>query len=196
MIHELKPFSTVRRDWEPQAQAWYKDEIVHPTDRILVSKALLPFAMAISTTEQVIDIAGGANNSVYYPKGYDMQRVTVIDASEDAILLNPSGHKIHADARMPLDLPDSQFNLGICVFGMRYFENQEDVIFEMLRVLKKEAWAVIIDFIEGDKRAVRNFNVEELIGKFSEKYIETQGQRLYAGCTVQAPMDLFAIRRV
>jgi len=147
----------------------------------------------------VLDIAAGANNSVYYPPGFDMSRVLAVDISQPALDLNSSGHKLHADVRQPLKLQDSSFDLTLSVYGMRYFENQEAVILEMLRVTKPEAWVVMIDLFNAvNKDAVRRFDVRQLTTFIAANtnVVDLHTERLHQGCNIESSINLLAIQKL
>lgn len=192
------PFDSVRKQWEPHAKWWYRHITMKDYDVRRMQNALLPYVLQLQDDDQIIEIAAGANNAVYYPEGFNMQRVTAIDGSKPALELNPSGKKIHADIRDKLPLADSSYNLGVCIFGMRYLENQEEVIQELLRVVKRGSWVYLADFVEGDRRSVRHFNVEELIDFMKETGITNfKTSRLYQGNynTHTSAMDMLAIQK-
>jgi ubiquinone/menaquinone biosynthesis C-methylase UbiE len=86
---------------------------------VLVQDALQPYLSPLGPEQAVLDLAAGAD-AVYYPPGFDMSRVTALDASSVALSLNPSGHKDQADFRAPLNYPDNTFGLVVCAFGVRY----------------------------------------------------------------------------
>lgn len=160
----VRSLGTIGEYWDSRAQAWYAHEPLGDKGIItLIQKQLWPFLNYLDKRNSVLDIAAGANNAVYYPTGFDMLVVTALDASPEALKLNPSGHKKLADARMPLEYPDDSFDAVISVFGMRYFENQEAVILEALRVLKPGMWAIFVDLRNnGHPLSVREFKSEEL----------------------------------
>lgn len=171
----VRSLRTIGEYWNSVAQAWYTHEPLGDKEGIitLIQKQLWPFLNCLDKKNSVLDIAAGANNAVYYPAGFDMSIVTALDASPEALKSNPSGHKKLADARMPLGYPDDSFDAVISIFGMRYFENQEAVALEALRVLKLGMWAVFVDLQNnGHPLSVREFKSEEL-----KAFLEARGFR-------------------
>jgi len=192
---KLKPFGIVQKEWRLSALDWFTHDVMYDSDVLLVKNALFPYLENIPNGEEILELAAGPSNHLYYPNNYPMKQVTAVDASRLHLWLNISGRKIHADARKPLDLPDSMFGLGLCLFGMRYFENQEEVIKNMLTKIKNGSWLVIIDFVEQcDMRGVRTFEAQNLLAQFPQN--KSEFSRLYQSGGYSASMDLLALQKL
>lgn len=150
-----------------------------------------------------MDYAAGANNAFWYPPGFNMSNVTAVDVSPVELAMNPSGTKIQADIRKKVaQIEGIEFDLALCIFGMRYVENQKTVVSEMLRHLKQNRWLVLIDFTRYGWYAVNTFKVEKL-----EEYVRsigcvqtvsmrlTQERIIVETLSKQIPIDLFAVQK-
>ena len=158
-----RPFKKIQNRWDQCANIWS----IHlfESERSLASAALAiePYILALPPEANILEIAAGSNNSIYYPENFNMSRVTAVDASPEMMQLNPSGHKIIADVRKRLEFPSSSFSLALCMFGMRYLENQEEVLENMHRVVIPEQWVVCIDYYNAwHDDAVRVFDINQL----------------------------------
>jgi ubiquinone/menaquinone biosynthesis C-methylase UbiE len=162
---------------------------------VLVQDALQPYLSPLGPEQAVLDLAAGAD-AVYYPPGFDMSRVTALDASSVALSLNPSGHKDQADFRAPLNYPDNTFGLVVCAFGVRYTRYQEHLVAECLRVAAPQSYTVFVDFPDAeDPTAVREFDAVCL-----QTYAQSLGHPAYVR-TLRArtqrdyQLDLLSIRK-
>lgn len=154
----FKPFDAVRSEWEPAADVWYAHLGVEVSDMNAIHNRLSHFVRMTDPYDRILELAAGANNAPYYPDDFDMMRVTAVDGSRTALDRNPSGVRLLADIRRPLHYQNGTFGLSVCIFGMRYIENQEVVIHELIRLTKPAGWIVLFDYNEGDRRMVRPFD--------------------------------------
>lgn len=191
------PVSAVRNYWEPKATVWHTHENLTPYLVGLIRESISPYIQGLEKKARVLDIASGANPFDYLPEEIK-PNVTALDVSKTALTFNPSRYKVIADARKDLPFQTNSFDLVICIFGMRYFENQEHVVSEMMRVLKPQGTFLIIDFVNAQNLAVvRSFDTTALLDT-SRQFGSTrlQSGRIFKGNPHESPIDLIAGKKL
>lgn len=185
------PIRVVQAYWEPRAPEWYRHEKPSAFFIDLARETLSPHLSSLPPDGRILDVASGANPFAYFPQEL-RNRMHAIDASRTALALNGVTKKTLADARNFFPFRDDSFVLVTSIFGMRYFENQEEVIREMLRVLIPGGRLLIIDFQEAvNDMVVRNFEVGKLTRALGLARIATfQSKRIFPGNPVESPMDV------
>lgn len=145
-----RPLDEVTQLWNSKACAWATGNLIDCEHVRLVNKTVKTLIEPLSPEAKILELASGANNQGYYPPQFNFERVFAIDISSKMIkylrFKNPMIPAIIADARVSLPVKDNSFELALCFFSMRYLENQEEVISELLRVVKPGCQVGIIDY--------------------------------------------------
>lgn len=184
------PVGTLQTYWDSRASKWQTHEILTEYFVRLVREALSPPLTTLSTNDSILDVASGANPFHYFPAELKT-RMHSIDLSPAALALNPAAKRIMADVRNSLPFRDNSFALITCIFGMRYFRNQEKVIDEMVRLLKPRGQLVIIDFKNSfNEVAVRDFEAEKLQATTYNHAVRLESKRLFPGNPECSPIDM------
>jgi ubiquinone/menaquinone biosynthesis C-methylase UbiE len=192
----LRPIEKIAERWDKSATIWEFHLFSDFKALAQIAKAIEPKLSSVQDNDLVLDLAAGADNQIYYPDGFDMKRVVAIDASPKMLASNPSGTKILADVRRPLSFDRETFQAVICVQGLRYFENQEAVIAESLRVAKPEAWLVFIDYQEaGDEDFARPFIPDKLVEFAKPLSSNIEMETLLKGGTEVSDLRLLAVQK-
>lgn len=165
----MRPGSIIASEWNQEAPNWSTYEIFGRADISRIRRQMLPIIEKLPKRASIIDLAAGGNNQVYYPPEFNMGRVTAVDISPKLLKINPSGKKIEADIRYPLKLPDSSFDVAICIFAMRYIENQEQVLQEIARIVKNNGLGLIFDYSKFSPLGPVLFNARELASDMAKK---------------------------
>jgi len=147
------PFSSaaeVGQMWERVALDWAteKSDSGHIC---LVREKVAELVGHLPPDSVFLELASGANNKAYYPKGFDFARVIATDISKEMLTFlgqtNPDiKKKIIADARVTLPFLSDSVDAALCFFGMRYFENQEEVLRQLIRVTKPGGYIGVADY--------------------------------------------------
>ena len=147
---QTKPTREVMVQWDSKACAWGTGNLIEQSHVHLVNKAVRPVIENLTPNATILEIASGANNLGYYPSAFNFERVFATDISPKMLKYlreKCSGIKtVIADARDHLPFEEDSFDLALCFFGMRYFENQEDVVSELIRVVKPKGHICIVDY--------------------------------------------------
>jgi len=166
-IASFTPASLVQDCWnDPQVvEEWHtrpmKEEIIDSIKSVISLEA-----KGLSENAQILDLACGANPFPYSPS--DRQNIFMLDISPGMLKLNRSPIKVIADARRLLPFSNNTFEMVTCIFGMKYFENQEEVAADMLRILKPSGKAILIDVTRKKYKngSLRLFMNRKLIERF------------------------------
>lgn len=146
----IKPVWEVMAQWDNKACAWGTGNLIEQCHVRLVNKAVRPLIENLTSNARVLEIASGANNLGYYPSAFNFERVFATDISPKMLRYlkgKCSGIKtVIADARDYLPFEEDSFDLALCFFAMRYFENQEEVLSELIRVVKPNGHICIVDY--------------------------------------------------
>ncbi|MBI1982562.1 MAG: methyltransferase domain-containing protein [Candidatus Levybacteria bacterium] len=186
-----RPVAEIQAYWEPRAPEWYRHESAAIYFIDLVKQALSLHLLSLPPDGRILDVASGANPFAYFPREL-RTRMHAIDVSNTALALNGITKKSLADARNSFPFRDDSFILVTSIFGMRYFENQKEVISEMLRVLLSGGRLVIIDFQGAvNDAAVSTFEAEVLKHNPDlKRNAILQSKRIFPGNPHESPMDV------
>lgn len=173
---QIKPLSEVVKLWDSKACAWSTGNLIEPNHVGLVRKSVGPLIENLTPEARIFELASGANNQRYYPARFNFGRVIAADISPKMLrYLRPKclGIKtVLADAGDTLPFKDQTFDLALCFFGMRYFENQEEVVNELLRVVKPGCHIGIADYdnyiYEGAVCAFSSRRLLEFVGSLGQ----------------------------
>lgn len=142
------------RHWNFAAPFWAfkethflsNDQGPHALKLSVVKKALSPYRREIlESGERILDIGSGGLPEMYLPEG-SLNRTTALDISEEMLKYNQSKEKVLADAGCGLPFKNGIFGFVTMFFINRYLGNQEDVLREVIRVLKPGGRFIMLDF--------------------------------------------------
>lgn len=195
---KLRSIKKIREFWQPQTFYWYFH--IGPSKNFipLIKRTLSKYLKSLPANFKILDIAAGANNAVYYPKNFKMENVYALDICPSNLKVNPSGHKIIADARKHLPFQSTYFDMIISIFGFRYFENQEEIINNLINLLKSNCWLLLIDYKRlNNAYSIRVFDIYQLEKIIKNDQIKTKiTKRLYSGSRYIPPLDFFTIKKM
>ena len=120
---------------------------------------------AMQPAEYVLDVAiGTADLTIAMLKGGKVSRVTGIDLSDRMMEigrqkvrkagLETNVNFVHGNAQ-EMPFPDASFHAVTCAFGCRNFQNLDEGLREMYRVLKQGGQVTILEFSYPSNRLVR-----------------------------------------
>lgn len=115
-----------------------------------VKKVLNPYrAEILESTEKILDIGSGCLPEMYLPKSA-LSRITALDISKEMLRFNRSKEKVMANANNGLPFNDCSFGFVTMFFVNRYLDNQEQILSEVIRVLKPSGRFIMLDFNTND----------------------------------------------
>jgi demethylmenaquinone methyltransferase/2-methoxy-6-polyprenyl-1,4-benzoquinol methylase len=147
-------------------------------DRIWRKKAIKK--LRSSKPSRILDIATGTGDFAIAALKLDPQEVVGVDISEGMLSVGRDKMKKKGyDKRIRMELGDSEkllfedesFDALTVGFGVRNYENLEQGLGEMLRVLKSNGTAIILEFSKPKK-----FPVKQLFGFYSKRFIPFLGR--------------------
>ncbi len=161
----------IQQYWDGETGYWRSQGRLPPIKRTI--EAVLRMA-GLNSKKLILELASGVAPGDYYPSEISARQIVSLDLSSGMLQLNETGARIQGDARRRfLPFKNKVFDMASCIFGMRYFENQEEVLLEMLRVLKPGGILFICDFDEvKNGQEVRKFEGYEI-----ERYLADKGTR-------------------
>jgi len=194
----FRPTSTVRQYWDnlSTAEAWaIHGKLITVEEEQAVRAAISLETKSLPEPIMVLDLASGANNLVYFSgRNYDLVST---DVSLKHLGLLPRDKRVLLDARYKLPFT-ADYDLVTSIFGMRYFEDQEAVISDSLRLLKTGGKLIMIDYDQTQAAAeARAFNGEELaawVNRFLAPHKATC-RNMFPGSMKVASLDLLVIEK-
>jgi SAM-dependent methyltransferase len=160
----------------------------------------LTFHLAnLEPKDEVLDVAAGCGNCRYFPDGFDMERVTNFDNSSEMLRFTHlrgfrHGSLIHGNADEDLrrgglilgdteeevEIGTSRFSLVLCIFGMRYFHNQLEVIHRMVEAAKPGATVLIMDLCPPFEYhfSVDDFRPDSLVDQMLDSPVESASSEI------------------
>lgn len=161
-MREIEP---IRAYWDAETDYWSHPKRLWPL-RPLFKKRWLKYGLTPKMS--ILEIAAGVRPQDYYPDFISPGQIVSFDISMTMLRLNQTGTKILGDARRTLPFRQDSFGAVSCIFGLRYFENQEEVIKEMYRVLQPKGLFLVFDFDEvNNGEEVRKFDGWEVESLFT-----------------------------
>jgi len=137
--------------WGEKACQWAAKNKSEGEHLCQIRKRVAELVGHLSSDSVVLELASGANNKAYYPGEFNFRRVIATDISEEMLTLLAKTNlgienRMVADARVTLPFLSNSVDTALCFFGMRYFENQEEVLRELIRVTKPGGHIGIADY--------------------------------------------------
>lgn len=145
--------------WDSEAYDWVNHGAFGNALSIVVDLVrvnVLEVQGTLNSESKVLDIGAGADNSIYFSmnsKDIILQKqIYSLDYSKNMLSYQQSKYKIQADAGSNLPFKSDSLDLCTSFFLMRYLSDTSQVglLKEIKRVLKSNAWFLIIDLLKND----------------------------------------------
>ena len=160
--------------------AWIYDPLVRLSSRSRTYAEKIKFVAKLEKSDVVLDIGGGTGLIASFISD-DVKRIIVLDPSKKMMAKSKSDkiEKVYGTVQ-EMKFKDSTFDVVYCVDTFHHFTNGHkkkdfdnvfhDSIKEMLRVLKKNGFLVIIDFDTGKFRGKMMDLFEKLFFRGGSKF--------------------------
>lgn len=161
----MKEIEPIQAYWDAETRYWNNPDRLLPL-RPLFKKRWLEYGLTPEMS--ILEVAAGVRPQDYYPDFISPRQIVSLDISMAMLRLNQTGTRILGDARRTLPFRQDSFEVVSCIFGLRYFENQEEVVNEMYRVLQPKGLFLVFDFdAVNNGEEVRKFNDWEIGSLFT-----------------------------